>query len=688
MPKGNNKMNPGKLKFNKEVVPSEKELALRLIQTARIIVLVLDSKGRIISVNPYMEEISGYAQEEVKGKDWFNTFIPSDQRSNLRKLFGKAVSVNPTNGNVSPIITKNGEEKEIIWYDSVLKDNSDQVIGLLAVGQDITEQRKSEEANRIIKAQLSNAMEIAHLGYWEYDVDSNLFHFNDQFYSIFRTSVEKVGSYTLTPDHYAERFLHPDDRILVANEMKMALSTSDPSFNRHLEHRIIYEDGEVGYISVRYFIVKDKEGKTIKTFGANQDITEQKKTEQKLAEQNERYMVLNERLKESLEQVQAINTELEKAKEKAEESDRLKSSFLANMSHEIRTPMNGIIGFSNMLNKPKLTDERKQQYIQIINDMSRQLLHLIDDIIDISLIETGQTIIRRTEVNINDLLLKLFTAYQPIAARNNLNIYLKKGLPDEKAVVTCDGVKLRQVLDNLLTNAFKFSHEGYVEFGYFLHDKKIVFFIRDTGIGIAPHMQKTVFERFVQAESGDTKLYGGTGLGLAISKAFIEKMKGKIWLESELGKGSTFYISLPYDKSDSVDKLITKEISMENCNQKPVILIVEDDEINYLYFEELLINKPFTILHAKSGREAVELCRKDDSIDLVLMDIKLPDLNGLDAMKQIKKFRDSLPILAQTAYALAGDKELAIEAGFDNYISKPIDELELFDLIKKYIPDE
>lgn len=662
----------------------EKVLISRLFETAQVIIILLDIKGRIVKFNPFMEKISGYTLEEVKGKDWVSTFVPIEQQERIKEVFHSAVHDIQTKGNINSILTKNGIEREIEWYDNTLKDESGGILGIVAIGQDITDRRKVEKAHRISEAQLINAMKVAHLGYWEYDVASNLFTFNDNFYSIFHTTFEKVGSYTLSPEQYAGRFLHPDDVPLVVEETNKAIKTKDPNYSRYLEHRILYENGEVGYISVQFFVIKDEFGNTIKTYGANQDITEQKLSKLKLEEQNEKYCALNERLKESLENIQKMYSELEIAKKRAEESDRLKSAFLANMSHEIRTPMNGILGFSNMLNKPKLSDDKKQQYIEIINDMGRQLLNVINDIIDISMIETGQVKIRSTEVNVNDILLKVFSFYKPIAARNNINLYLKKALPDDIAVITCDATKFRQILDNLTTNALKFIHAGYIEIGYYLEKKELVFYIKDTGIGIDPEMRATIFERFIQVDGGVAKAYSGTGLGLAISRAYIEKMGGKIWLESEPGKGSTFFFSLPYNKllPALADKSIIEEVN--SSEQKPVILIVEDEEVNYLYFEELLIEQPFILLHAKTGMEAVEMCTDSHIIDLVLMDIKLPDINGFEALQRIKKLRADLPIVAQTAYALAGDKELAIEAGFDDYISKPIDEELLLKKIRHY----
>jgi signal transduction histidine kinase len=435
---------------------------------------------------------------------------------------------------------------------------------------------------------------------------------------------------------------------------------------------------------VRYFIVKDKKGRTIKTYGANQDITERKQAEKKLKEQNEKYLAVNEKLKESLKKVQKINNELEVAKMKSEESDKLKSAFLANMSHEIRTPMNGIIGFSKMLNRPDLSEVKRNQYTLIINEMCQQLLHLIDDIIDISKIETGQIKIHETKTNINDIIIKLFSFYNPIAVKSNINLYVQKSLTDEDSEVITDQVKLRQILDNLLSNAIKFTQKGYVKYGYLLKNNFLEFYVEDTGIGIPRNLQKTIFERFSQIEKGASKLYGGTGLGLSISKAFVEKLKGEIWVKSRQNKGSTFSFAIPYNPVNMKDSDSGRVTGEEKDRQKPVILIVEDEEVNFLYFQEVIIDMNVEILHAKSGNEAIDICKKNSKIDLILMDIKLPDIDGYEVVKRIKKCRGSLPIIAQTAYAMAGDKEKAINAGCIDYISKPIDDKDLVCKIKQY----
>lgn len=668
-----------KSKSEKKIKDKDSGIANVLFNSAQVIILSLDNKGRIIRFNPFMEKISGYSLKEVKGKDWFSVFIPAKESENVKKIFNEAISDNKTMGNINSIITKNGGIRDIEWYDSVTKNFNGEINGLWALGLDITERLSAEEALRTSEAQLSNAMKIAHLGYWEYDAVSDYFLFNDQFYSIFRTTAEKVGGYMMRPSEYAEKFIPPEERYTIDREMKLAMDAKDPDFSRQVEHRITFADGEPGYISVRFFIVKDKYGRTIKTYGANQDITERKKAEKILQEQNEKYHALNDKLRESFEELKLLNSEYQQAKVKAEESDKLKSAFLANMSHEIRTPMNGIMGFSKMLNKPGITDEKKKQYTNIIDDLCRQLLQLIDDIINISRIESGQLTVSNCETNINDVLISLFSIYKPNMGNNNISFYLNKTLPDDRAVILTDQLKLRQILNNLLNNAIKFTHEGYIKYGYNVKNNYVEFYVEDSGIGIPSDMQEYIFERFGRVETSYSRIYGGTGLGLAISKAYVLKLGGKIWVESGMGKGSKFFFTIPYNFCGKIEEKI-KYLHGEN----PVILVVEDDEINYLYIEETIIVMNVKILHARNGVEAIELF-KQNHIDLVLMDIKLPDMDGYEVTKNIKKIKPETPVIAQTAYAMIGDKEKAINSGCDDYISKPIDEKKLMDKISKFL---
>jgi len=412
--------------------------------------------------------------------------------------------------------------------------------------------------------------------------------------------------------------------------------------------------------------------------------------EQQLKRQNEELISLNEDLAESYRQIQIINEQLINAKEKAVESDHLKSAFLANMSHEIRTPMNGIIGFAHMLTEKGLDHDSLNQYVSIINNCSYQLLTIMDDIIDISKIEAGQLLINNTQVNINTLILELQSFYAPIAQEANIELAISTGLDDENSIIISDPVRLRQVLNNLINNAIKFTSHGKISFGYDVKLADLEFFVSDTGIGIAPEYHKLIFERFRQVEQSETRNFRGTGLGLAICKALVNLMSGEIWVESIPDLGSTFFFRIPYKVLKNVNQPKTgqsRKTELLNLNDK-TILIAEDEDYNYMFLEELLKKTGAIILWAKDGFEAIDICKQHAEIDLVLMDIKMPQMNGFEATKQIKQFRPKLHIIAQTAYAMIEDREKARVAGCDNYISKPIDKSELFTMIyNHFVPN-
>lgn len=386
-----------------------------------------------------------------------------------------------------------------------------------------------------------------------------------------------------------------------------------------------------------------------------------------------------------------IEEELYKAKEKAEESDRLKSAFLANMSHEIRTPMNGIIGFSEMLLEPNLSPEIREKYAKVVVNSGEQLLSIVNDILDISRIEAEKVEINKEVININHLFDELKEFFTIKTSKKNLKLFVEKGLDDIDCYFYTDKIKLKQVLNNLISNAIKFTESGHVKVGYSLTENKteILFFVEDTGIGINPEIQPKIFDRFRQAELDVTRQYGGTGLGLSISEKLITLLGGEIWVDSEPGKGSTFYFQVPFDSlpirdiNEKAKKSGEKKESV--LEGKSTILIAEDEEVNYLFIKEMLKQSGVKLMCAKNGREAIEICSDRPEIDLVLMDIKMPIVNGYDATKEIKKIRPDLPIIAQTAYALSGDEEKAIAAGCDDYISKPIKQDLLIAKLNKFI---
>lgn len=387
---------------------------------------------------------------------------------------------------------------------------------------------------------------------------------------------------------------------------------------------------------------------------------------------------------------ESVHLDLKKALEKAQEADRLKSAFLANMSHEIRTPMNGIIGFADLLKEPDLTGDQLLQYVGIIEKSGVRMLNIINEIVDISKIEAGLTDLNFNETDINEQIEFIYTFFKPEADAKGIHLAMNLSLPRIAAIIQTDREKVYAILTNLFKNAIKYTREGSIELGYrlSLETQSIVlqFYVSDTGIGIPKERHVAIFERFVQADIEDRMAYQGAGLGLAISKAYVEMLGGKIWVDSQEGIGSTFYFTLPYHKAPQKENRQAAHASSENdlAARKLKILIAEDDEVSEMLIDHYIQMFGKEILKAGTGVEAVEVCRNNPDIDLIFMDIRMPEMGGYEATKQIRAFNPGIVIIAQTAYGMTGDREKAIEAGCDDYIAKPINKIELQRMIQKY----
>ncbi len=387
----------------------------------------------------------------------------------------------------------------------------------------------------------------------------------------------------------------------------------------------------------------------------------------------------------------AREKDLIKAKEKAEESDRLKSAFLTNMSHEIRTPMNGILGFTELLKEPLLTVEEQLDFIQTIQISGARMLNTIKSIVDISKIESGMMRVDITETNLNEKLEFTYKFFKPEVENKGVQFLFKTRLSANEAIIYTDNEKVHGILTNLIKNAIKFTDNGSIEFGCSIvktqNTESLEFFVKDTGEGIPRDQQEMIFERFRQGSESFNRKYEGSGLGLSISKSYVEMLGGRIWVESQEGSGSAFYFTIPY-KPVSEDILpIENAVFTENIEvqiEKLKILIVEDDEISHSLLTRTIQKISKGVIHAITGVEAVEACRNNPDFDLVLMDIRMPQMNGLEATKQIRQFNKDVIIIAQTAYGFSGDREMAIEAGCNDYISKPINKGELLRLVEKY----
>jgi PAS domain S-box-containing protein len=412
------------------------------------------------------------------------------------------------------------------------------------------------------------------------------------------------------------------------------------------------------------------------------DITEKKRQRQQLIEKEALLLSQNEALQKANESILQVNNELLDAKQKAEESDRLKTAFLANMSHEIRTPMNAISGFTELIADPELENEKRKYYADIIQGSCSHLLMVVNDILDISRIETGQLQVVKHSTEISAIITQVVDLFTPKAQQKNLEIFCSFPQTEHQLFIETDSIRFAQILNNLISNAIKFTKEGYIEVGYRRSEKDLIFYVKDTGLGVLPEHKEKIFQRFRQADPVRDRLYGGTGLGLAICKSLVDMLGGQIWVESTPGDGACFYFTLPNEGGVS---FLPEPVRVEEIHDwsEYTVLVAEDEEFNFKYIYELLKQHKPNILHACDGKEAVALCREHPEISVVLMDIKMPEMDGYEATREILSFRNDLPIIAVSAYAMSFEVKKSFDCGMVGHVSKPIIKAELIDLLQK-----
>jgi len=640
--------------------------------------------------NERWAEIVGYNLEELKPgniETWMNLCHPDDlKKSNelLEKHFRSELDSYECEARMKH---KDGRWIWVLDRGKVSqRDKNGNPVRMTGTHIDITQRKKAEEEYRLSELRFRRIFEEGQFGITIAGPDYKFVDANPAFCRMIGYTVEELKTKTFADITHPERVETDTDMVHAITKGKIK--------HYKTEKKYVKKDGEILWGSLISTPVRDEEGQILYYLAMVQDITDRKKIEESLQQQNQEYQALNveylaqnEELVDSLERIQKINKELIMAKEKAEESDRLKTAFLANMSHEIRTPMNGIIGFTDLLKEPKLTGKQQKTYIDVIQQSGFRMLNIINDLIDIARIEAGQMDVKLEYVCINHLLDGIYTFFRPETEKQKLSFSCKKELSDSESYMKTDSTKLNQILSNLIKNAMKFTRTGGINFGYSIRNKNIEFYVKDTGIGIAMDLQEKIFERFRRGDISDTTEYEGAGLGLSITRAFVEMLGGKIWLESEPGIGSTFFFSLPVDNSKEMKEQEPQMKSVRNhIKSSHTILIVEDDETGFLYLKEILIRNGLTVLRAVNGEEAIQLTGRHPEIKLILMDIKMPVLNGLEATRKIKLERPDLPVIAETAYASSEDRQRSLDAGCDDFISKPISKEALMKLIRKYIP--
>jgi len=640
--------------------------------------ILMTMDGDFTYVSPSCKIISGYsASEFTENSDLFIQIVyPLDKELVNHHLYEKKHNAETDSNLEFRIKTKDGNVKWIEHFCQKVYDNSGNIFGFRSSNRDITKRKEIEIELKKANKALDDERHLFSQGNviifkWKNENNWPVEYVSSNVKEILGYAEEEI----ISPQFIYSNLIYPGDLERITKEVIFYSNQQTENFE-HTPYRLICKNGKIIWVSDYTIILRNETGEIINYIGYLVDSTVIVENEMKLREQNNEYESLNEEYKSQ-------NEILLKALVKAEESDCLKTSFLQNMSHEIRTPMNAITGFASLLDNPDLSCEKRKSFTTIIINSTKQLLSIVTDILTISSLETKQEKVYINKVCINSIIVDLFAIFKTQAQNQNISLYTKQQLNDKQSEIYTDKTKVTQILTNLLFNALKFTHEGFIEFGYNLktdiEPAEMEFYVKDSGIGIKPEFHEKIFERFRQAETGLSRLYGGTGLGLSISKSFAELLDGKIWVQSEPEKGSIFYFTIPYKPVNEIDKTPTTQ----NENFRTV-LVAEDEEYNFLFIKELLIDMNLKLIHAKNGQETVEICKSNSKIDLILMDIRMPIMDGYTAATQIRKFCSDLPIIAQSAYAL--EHEIEKYSGiFDDYITKPIDKDILKHKVMQYI---
>lgn len=631
-----------------------------LFESTMHAILVFDPDiNMLIMCNPASYKLFGYTSREefmqLKPLDMSAEIQPNGRRasSEIEKIIKRIFTEKHIEGKW---LYKRKEGDDFLAYVCLSLIELRNKPMIIANIKDVKEEAKIEAELRDNMFSLDAAVNGTGMGLWDWDIENDNLILNDNWFDMLGfTRKDFENRYVKFCYSTFADFVHPDDMIKVEEKLRGHYAREMDYYRVEIRMKTASDDWK--WILAAGKVYEWAGDKPTRMVGIHTDIDYRVKMEYKLKE--------------------AIN--------KAEESDRLKSAFLANMSHEIRTPMNGIIGFIDLMDSPDTTEVQRKEYSEIIRSSSRRLLDIVNDIINMSKIEAGQIEIHESVVNIRSLLNEMNAQYSRVI-NDGVSYKVEEANQNIEENILVDQSKLYQIFSNLISNATKFTSVGEISVGYSLEGDMLKFFVKDTGEGIDPAYQTFIFDRFRQGDTGPSRLKGGTGLGLSICKAYIEKMGGSIWFESEKGKGSVFCFTLPYKpvaykrRDDVIKKRKHSDIEDDN-----VILIVEDELYNYLFAEYVLKDYGYRIIHSETGQKAIEYIRLYPEICLVIMDIRLPDISGYDATREIKTLRPGLPVIALTALALSGDREAALEAGCDDYLRKPITREKLVNSVSYFL---
>jgi len=666
------------LRASEKQLREEREKAQKYLDVARTMMVVIDHDQKVTLINKKGCEILGYKEKDILGRNWFDNFLPESVREKMKAVFQQVMAgeVKPVEYNERPVLTKSGQERIIAWHNSVLTDESGNVVDLLASGADITELKQAEE--KLARSEAIYRKTVEGAGGVPYQV-----RWADSKYDFIGSGIEEL--FGIPPEKMTREIFNqlieemiPVDPSAPRDMAAYSKTVANGKRDRHqVDIRIRTPQGEVKWLSDSSFPIRDeKTGKVISSMGIVQDITDRKQVEKHLQE----------------------------AKEAAEHANKAKSRFLANMSHEIRTPLNAIISISKTLSKydTKNLTPKQLEGLGIVHQSSQRLLSLINDILDLSKIESGKMEVKLRAFSLDALIAGIRSMATTLSGSKGVDFLVRKS-DSAPATIISDAQKLHEILTNIVSNAVKFTDQGEIVLKIYVKQNRLYFEVSDTGIGIDKYHIDHIFEEFTQADSSTTRKYPGTGLGLAICKKMVELLGGEIKADSKLGKGTTitFYVPLKTPQAianDNIPQPTERKVQKSDITLQPLgagsdsgapkllpkILIGEDDEFGRAAVKMMLEHR-YQLIFAKDGKEVVEKYFST-SPDIVLMDIMMPVMDGYEAFDEItKNALPIVPIIALTAKVMMHDRDELLTYGFADYIPKPIDDEALVRTIEKHL---
>lgn len=634
-------------KRSEEALRESQQLFETLSKVSPVGIFRTRPDGYTTYVNPEWVELAGIPFEEAIGFGWLRAVHPDD-RKDLEEVWTTDVKQMITSIAEYRFLRSDGS---IVWVmgNAVPEWKNNSVAGYIGTITDITKHKNNEIALRKSEEKYRGIFENVQDVYYEILNTGKILEVSPSIKILSHGQYEMgdlIGKSIF--DYYADL----NQRQAILSELQSKGKITD------FEVELINKDGSIIPCSVSAKLILNKDGLPEKVIGSMHDITDRTNA----------------------------TAALKMAKEKAERSDKLKTDFLNNISHEVRTPLNGILGFAEIISLHDLSEEEKKDSLTMLFESSNRLLSTITNYMDISLITSGSLSINKKDFNPSQILNRILNNFEPVCSSRQLEIKLELPENSEDYLIHSDPEICQKIISHFMDNAVKFTENGSITFGFKIKTDQAEFFVRDTGIGIGPESYSTIFDRFSKEYLGPYKVTEGSGLGLSIAKGMSEAIGGSIWLESETGTGSCFFLSIPLKQSSNRFDQKFKEPGIKSPLSQFPILVAEDEETNFYYLNALLARETGAkILHATNGREAIEIFKANPDIKLILMDIKMPEIDGFEATRQIKMINKDVRIIAITAYAMSGDEERIIASGCDGYLSKPINKKSLLEKISEFV---